>query len=79
MLYPDTYFIDDLWMASDTDALDSIPGEVLTFSVAEGGPEVKRVLADHKAVVHMSPEWSVDGAGIVAETMSSEEEDVCLS
>jgi len=79
MLYPGTYFIDDLWLASDRATLDTIPGEVLSFSVAEGGPVIKRMLATHKAVVHEAPEWSIDDTRIIAEPGSSQEEDVCLS
>ncbi|MBI2843640.1 MAG: ABC transporter ATP-binding protein [Armatimonadetes bacterium] len=58
-LYPGTYYVDDLWLATPTRTLDNISGDVLSFSVAEGGKGVCRRLASNMAVVHEVPKWTL--------------------
>jgi lipopolysaccharide transport system ATP-binding protein len=57
-LYPGTYIIDEVWLATPRgDQLDLVKN-CITFHVPEGGPHVNRVLAKHAAVVHAQPVWS---------------------
>lgn len=58
-LYPGTYVIDLLHMATmHGETLDCIR-DLLVFHINEGGPCVFRELAQHAAVIHEVPEWSV--------------------
>ena len=63
-LYPGTYFIDDLWLAVHSETLDSVIGDALSFSVAEGGAGVGRELAKNAALVHEVPEWALERNGV---------------
>jgi len=57
-LYPGTYVIDHLWLATaDNQTLDEAR-DVVSFRILEGGPSVYRSLAPHAAVVHEVPSWS---------------------
>jgi lipopolysaccharide transport system ATP-binding protein len=58
-LYPGSYVIDDLWMATPScEELDNVR-DVLGFNVADGGPNVFRRLARERAVVHEVPVWKI--------------------
>jgi len=57
-LYPGSYFIDDLWLATNTETLDTVTGDVLSFSVAESANCLNRTLDKNMAIVHEVPEWT---------------------
>ena len=57
-LYPGKYCIDDVWLASGNTTLDSVKGDLVSFVVIEGGPEVNRPLNGECAVVHEIPKWT---------------------
>jgi len=61
-LYPGTYVIDDLWLADSEETLDHV-SDVMTFSVVEGGPAVRRQLGKNMALVHTVPEWTLQKNG----------------
>ena len=77
-LYPGTYYIDDLWLASGSKTLDNIEGDILSFTIAEGGSVIRRRLASNKALVHEVPEWTVDSK-IPNDRLLIEGEKLCSS
>jgi lipopolysaccharide transport system ATP-binding protein len=59
MLYPGSYVIDDVWLATaDGEQLDYVR-DVLGFYIDEGGSSIFRRLAREKAVVHEVPTWKI--------------------
>lgn len=58
-LYPGSYVIDGLWLATSESQTIENAQDILYFQVIEGGPNVFRSLAKHAAVVHEVPEWKV--------------------
>jgi len=58
-LYPGKYCIDDVWLAAGNTTLDNVRGDLVSFVVIEGGPEINRPLNAQCAVVHEIPKWAV--------------------
>ncbi len=61
-LYPGQYWIADLWIADYSGATLDLQREGGRFEVVEGGPLVKRRLANHAAIIYEVPHWSVESA-----------------
>ena len=59
-LYPGTYIIDDLWLASSEGIELDHADDVIAFKVHEGGPNVGRNLGKDKAIIHEIPAWSIE-------------------
>jgi lipopolysaccharide transport system ATP-binding protein len=57
-LYPGTYTIDNLWMATTTGEQLDLRPDALFFRVEPGGPYLKRALAAHAGIIYEVPEWS---------------------
>jgi len=56
-LYPGSYVIDDVWLATAGGEQLDIAKDVLGFHIAEGGSAIIRRLAREKALVHEVPTW----------------------
>jgi len=59
-LYPGTYIIDDLWLASSEGIELDHADDVIAFKVPEGGPNVVRRLGLNKAIIHEIPAWCIE-------------------
>jgi lipopolysaccharide transport system ATP-binding protein len=57
-LYPGTYIIDELWIATGKGMQLDLEKDCISFHVPEGGPSVHRRLAKQFAIVHEVPNWS---------------------
>jgi lipopolysaccharide transport system ATP-binding protein len=57
-LYPGTYVVDDLWMASGSGTMDQV-ADALHFAVEEGGTHMTRHVNPQFALVHEVPNWRV--------------------
>ena len=66
-LYPGSYVIDELWLATGDNQTLDYARDVMQFQVAEGGRCVFRPLALHAAVVHVIPEWTICSKPLVPE------------
>ena len=57
-LYPGSYMIDHLWMATGNGEGLDVRTDVIVFRVEQGGPFLVRTLALHAGIVHEVLEWS---------------------
>lgn len=59
-LYPGEYVLDEIWLATSTGETLDCTGPCLRFTVAEGGPFIKRSLAKHAALIYEPTFWQVE-------------------